>query len=206
MANITKNVWTEYNGKKFGAAYAEYAQVANTDVAGNSLQLTIADGKVTEIGGKSISADITATSPIVKTDNNLSLDYDTTRLTTTIMADENTPIDSGDGPILATDLELVSELGGQELLARRAWEDEDGNNIKETYATKSDINSHAKASSLAPPYNRTTYTEGSYCTYSEELYKCNVDISVPEDWTPAHWTLVNVATIIGNIESLLAAL
>lgn len=42
MANITKNVWTEYNGKKFGAAYAEYAQVANTDVAGNSIKDTYA--------------------------------------------------------------------------------------------------------------------------------------------------------------------
>ena len=52
----TDNVWTEYNGKKFAAEYAEYSERASKDVEGNPLTLNVEDGKVTKIGDKSIAA------------------------------------------------------------------------------------------------------------------------------------------------------
>lgn len=52
----TDNVWTEYNGKKFAAEYAEYSERASKDVEGNPLTLKVESGKVTQIGDKAIAA------------------------------------------------------------------------------------------------------------------------------------------------------
>ena len=42
---------------------------------------------------------------------------------------------------------------------------------------------------IANEYDSTsTYDEGDFCLYEGVLYKCLVDISVAEAWTPAHWT------------------
>lgn len=122
MATKTKNVWTEYNGKKFGAVYAEYAKTADTDIAGNSLRLTIDGNTVTQIGEAQCGEVLTAAAPIVKSGNSLSLTHTTATFTTYV--------DSGDGTPLAVDeVELVDSIGGKELLARRAYQDKDGNDL-----------------------------------------------------------------------------
>lgn len=51
---VTKNLWTEHLGKGFAAKQADYAIRASEDVNGNSLELTISNGTVTAIGGKSV--------------------------------------------------------------------------------------------------------------------------------------------------------
>ena len=49
------------------------------------------------------------------------------------------------------------------------------------------------ARNIADDYNSSsTYAQGAYTIYDGTLYKCTTAISVPEDFTPAHWT----ATVI----------
>jgi hypothetical protein len=56
MADMKKDLWTDYNGKGFSAEYSHYSERARSDVNDNDITLTIADSKVSQIGGKDISA------------------------------------------------------------------------------------------------------------------------------------------------------
>lgn len=47
-------------------------------------------------------------------------------------------VEPGEPLVSEPDVTLVSNVSGTEILARRAWADETGNNIKDTYATKAD--------------------------------------------------------------------
>ena len=63
------------------------------------------------------------------------------------------------------------------------------------------------ANNIAPVYSdQSTYAIGEYVLYDKVLYVCNTTISVAESWTAAHWTQTNIATILGNIETALAAI
>jgi hypothetical protein len=61
MADMKKDLWTDYNGKGFSAEYSHYSERARADVNDNDITLTIADSKVSQIGGKDISAAIATT-------------------------------------------------------------------------------------------------------------------------------------------------
>ena len=104
------------------------AERAKKDENGNSLTLTIEEDKVTEIGGKPVggggsSIDITETTVggIQDSNGNVILDSNNEAI-----GDSNS-------------VSFVSGINGKNLLAQRAYEDEDGNNIKSTYAKKEDI-------------------------------------------------------------------
>ena len=56
MADMKKDLWTDYNGKGFSAEYSHYSERARADVNDNDITLTIVDSKVSQIGGKDISA------------------------------------------------------------------------------------------------------------------------------------------------------
>lgn len=56
MADMKKDLWTDYNGKGFSAEYSHYSERARADVNDNDITLTIVDSKVSQIGGKNISA------------------------------------------------------------------------------------------------------------------------------------------------------
>ena len=50
---------------------------------------------------------------------------------------------------------------------------------------------------LATLYDNTaTYTTGDVVSYNGRAYECNTDITVAEDWTPAHWTEKTVEELI----------
>lgn len=62
---------------------------------------------------------------------------------------------------------------------------------------------------LAPAYDSTrTYAEGELCTQLYTLYRCTLPggIVTAEPWTVTHWSATSVSEIVGNVESLLAAL
>lgn len=49
-------------------------------------------------------------------------------------------------------------------------------------------------SRIAPDYDNTaTYNKNDLVIYQEQLYRCNDDITVAEEWTAAHWTVTTVA-------------
>ena len=58
MADMKKDLWTDYNGKGFSAEYSHYSERARADVNDNDITLTIdsESDTVTRIGGKKISA------------------------------------------------------------------------------------------------------------------------------------------------------
>lgn len=64
--------------------------------------------------------------------------------------------------------------------------------------------------SIAPSYSSLTFpiAEGTLCMYARRLYTCSASGGIPasEDWTAGHWTQTKVSEIIGNVETLLAAL
>lgn len=64
--------------------------------------------------------------------------------------------------------------------------------------------------SIAPAYSSLTFPieEGTLCMYARRLYTCSASGGIPtsEDWTASHWTQTRVSDIIGDVESLLAAL
>lgn len=66
----------------------------------------------------------------------------------------------------------------------------------------------AKTEAIAPEYDSTvTYpTVGTAVMHNGLRYVSNTAINTAEDWTPAHWTETSVEDVIGNVESLLAAL
>ena len=60
---------------------------------------------------------------------------------------------------------------------------------------------------LAADYNPTaTYGVGDYCMWHNELFVCTTDISVAEEWNLSHWQSISISDIVGNVETLLAAL
>lgn len=76
-------------------------------------------------------------------------------------------------------------------------------------ATKKYVDDSAStvANNIAPVYSdQSTYAIGDYVLYDKVLYVCNTTISIAESWTAAHWTQTNIATILGNIETALAAI
>lgn len=61
--------------------------------------------------------------------------------------------------------------------------------------------------SIAPRYDSTqTYSVGDYVMYNRRLYVCNTAINTAEEWDNTKWTQTDVADIIGDVETLLAAL
>lgn len=60
---------------------------------------------------------------------------------------------------------------------------------------------------LAADYDPTaTYGVGNYCVYHNELFVCTTDIKVAEEWDGSHWQRTSMSDIVGNVETLLAAL
>ena len=60
---------------------------------------------------------------------------------------------------------------------------------------------------LAPAYSSSaTYDEGDLCTHSGDLYQANQDISVAEAWTAAHWTAVDVETLLNGMKTSISSL
>lgn len=98
-----------------------YAKVAEYDSAGNKISDTYVNS---------------AEAPIVKNGTTISLDYSTTTFQTQL---DGLLVEEGEPLVSEPDTVLVSRLSGNELLARRAYEDEDGNSIKDTYATKAEM-------------------------------------------------------------------
>ncbi len=64
--------------------------------------------------------------------------------------------------------------------------------------------------SIAPAYSSLTFpiAEGTLCMYARRLYYCSVNggIQTAETWTDEHWTQTKLSEIVGNVETLLAAL
>ena len=55
---------------------------------------------------------------------------------------------------------------------------------------------------LASEYDNTaTYNVNDYCIYNNNLYRCIVDITVAEEFTPAHWELTNIVTDLTTINN-----
>ena len=44
----------------------------------------------------------------------------------------------------------------------------------------------------------STYKVGQLCIHDNTLYKCTTAITAAEEWTPAHWTVTNIAAEIEN--------
>lgn len=60
---------------------------------------------------------------------------------------------------------------------------------------------------LAADYDPTdTYGVGDYCVWHNELYVCITDILVAEEFKLSHWRRTRMSDIVGNVETLLAAL
>ena len=64
--------------------------------------------------------------------------------------------------------------------------------------------------SIAPAYSSLTFPVeyGTLCMYAKRLYYCSVNggIQSAETWNAEHWTQAKLSEIIGNVETLLAAL
>ena len=55
---------------------------------------------------------------------------------------------------------------------------------------------------IAPDYDSSqTYAVGDYVMHEDQLYECNTDISTAEAWTAAHWTLTDVESMVGDVQS-----
>lgn len=64
--------------------------------------------------------------------------------------------------------------------------------------------------SIAPAYSSLTFPVeyGTLCMYARRLYYCSVNggIQTAETWTAEHWTQTKLSEIVGNVETLLAAI
>lgn len=66
---------------------------------------------------------------------------------------------------------------------------------------------HPKSSAIAPEYDSTaTYAVGDAVMHNGLRYECNTAISTAEAWDSTHWTETSIENVIGNVETLLAAL
>lgn len=54
--------------------------------------------------------------------------------------------------------------------------------------------------------NTTTYAVGDYCIYNNNLYKCNTDISIAEDFDSTKWIATTIGAELLNIKSRLSAI
>lgn len=52
----------------------------------------------------------------------------------------------------------------------------------------------------------TTYVVGDYCIYEDELYKCETEITAPEEWDASKWKKTNVSLEIVALQSLVDVL
>ena len=53
------------------------------------------------------------------------------------------------------------------------------------------------SSSIAPEYDNTaTYEVGDLVTYNGQLYQCNTQITVAEEWNSEHWTVGSISEFI----------
>lgn len=186
----TQELWTKYNSHGFAAEYSHYSERARADVNNNDITLTIADSKVSQIGGKDISATsakqdasgnvITETyatkselpsamtGATASTDGESGLvpapaagdeeklltgDGNWTALEndvfgTQLLDENNRPVlaeeSTQDNPIYVYDVSSTDQLwtgfAGKGFGAIRTYADQDGHNIKATYATKEDLN------------------------------------------------------------------
>lgn len=60
----------------------------------------------------------------------------------------------------------------------------------------------ADLTDIAPAYSSSsTYAVGDIVTYGGNVYKCSTAISTAEAWNSSHWTLKDVATLIGENSS-----
>mgnify|MGYP003296265022 FL=1 len=65
--------------------------------------------------------------------------------------------------------------------------------------------SQASALNLAPAYsNAATYSVGDLVAYGGQLYMCSTAITNAENWTPAHWTAVDMSRVIDSVEQRVA--
>lgn len=54
---------------------------------------------------------------------------------------------------------------------------------------------------ISDEYNSIlTYNVGDFCIYNNQLYKCNTQITTPENWTAAHWTLTTIGDELKSLE------
>ena len=71
-----------------------------------------------------------------------------------------------------------------------------------TFPDLPDVYVIPQITSLAPKYsNASTYTAGSLVTQDNNLYRCNTDINVAEDWTPNHWDMIPMSTVTGGLNA-----
>ena len=147
MSNTTKNLWDSYNGKGFAAKTSDYAKRASTDVNGNSLELTIEGDSITEIGGKTISAETQI--PVPQEDDKL-LTSESGNATwgqleksawgTVITDGESNLVDENGNAIMdENEVDLWTAFKGVGFGAERAAADVEGNPIVDTYATKQEV-------------------------------------------------------------------
>ena len=139
--------------EQWNAAHWEKTDVATLLAAKASTATTLAgygitDASITEsqgtktvtLGNESLVPILSASAPLQTSGNSLSLTHTTATFATFIDSGDGTPLAVDENtPMLADEVELVDSIGGKELLARRAYQDEDGNNIKDTYATKAEM-------------------------------------------------------------------
>lgn len=59
---------------------------------------------------------------------------------------------------------------------------------------------------FAGAYDSTaTYAVGDYVVYEHTLYVCNTAIPTAEQWTAAHWTQVDIGTVLQGKQDIIAA-
>ena len=139
--------------EQWNAAHWEKTDVATLLAAKASTATTLAgygitDASITEsqgtktvtLGNESLVPMLSASAPLQASGNSLSLTHTTATFTTYVDSGDGTPLAVDENtPLLADEVELVDAIGGKELLARRVYQDQDGQNIKDTYATKSEL-------------------------------------------------------------------
>lgn len=75
----------------------------------------------------------------------------------------------------------------------------DGPSETNNWLTPPSIYFNASIYSIAAPYDEThTYSVGDVVSKDYDLYRCTTDISVAEQWTPAHWTQTTVAAELAS--------
>ena len=149
MATTRKYLFDNYDGNGFAAQYSKYSERATTDELGNDLTLTIENSRVTQIGGKAISAVAQLVDPTV--DNSV-LAGDSTgakewkALTkapwgTVITDAENNPMldENGNSIYDENEVELWISFDGVNFGAERAVADVEGNAFIDTYAKKTEL-------------------------------------------------------------------
>jgi len=200
---VTKNLWTEHLGKGFAAKQADYAIRASEDVNGISLTLTIdsESDTVTHIGGKGISG--SAQLPTPQADDVILAGTATGNKVWQPLAkdtfgsltdDEGDEIQDEEGNSIGdkNSVELWTGFAGKGFGARRAYEDQDGNNIVATYVKKAELNEPDEAPEsdidhMFSPYGSVEIGGRSYRTITignQEWLADNLDYTFECDGEP----------------------